>query len=401
MQTRIACIAAIYDKTLRLKSTSDSSSGNTINLATNDVDRFLNASAFGPYIVWGPLMLLLILVIGWLVIGWSFAVGIAVMIFGIAPLQLNLSKKFGGLRSKTARASDARVNAMSQAIEGIRVVKMMGYENIFQERITSCRKDEVDAIKRVYRYKAMSEALFFVTNIVVSVVIFLVTVGSGGTLSLVNVYTTLALVNTAQFEIALFSRAVAGLSECAVSVKRIQAFLESPEQVIQNVHDTFDIDSQIQIRVSNVTCHWNNTCVDLVPAIDENIVSENVALHNINIEFQKGELTCIIGEVGSGKSAFLSMLAGELQPSSGMVRFRADSTIAYASQEPFIIDASIRDNILFGKQFDACFYERVITACGLNADFAQLRDGEFSIAGDRGASLSGGQKARIGLARAF
>lgn len=98
-------------------------------------------------------MLLLILTIGWLVIGWYFAVGIALMIFGIAPLQLNLSKKFGGLRSKTARASDARVNATSQAIEGIRVVKMMGYENIFQERITSCRKDEIEAMKRVNWYK--------------------------------------------------------------------------------------------------------------------------------------------------------------------------------------------------------------------------------------------------------
>ena len=88
-------------------------------------------------------------------------------------------------------------------------------------------------------------------------------------------------------EIALFSRAVAGLSECAVSVKRIQAFLESPERVIQNVNDNINDDSLIS--VSNATCHW----------IDDSNESADVALHNINIEFQKGELTCIIGEVGS------------------------------------------------------------------------------------------------------
>lgn len=153
MELRIACIAAIYDKSLRLESTTTESSGKMVNLATNDVERFLLASAFAPYVIWGPLMLVLILVVGWLVIGSSFAVGISFMAFCLAPLQIKLSKKFGGLRSTVAKATDARVNAISQALQGIRVVKMLGYENIVQKRITALRAKEIAVIMRINWYK--------------------------------------------------------------------------------------------------------------------------------------------------------------------------------------------------------------------------------------------------------
>jgi ATP-binding cassette subfamily C (CFTR/MRP) protein 4 len=157
MQYRIATIAAIYDKTLRLNSTSSSyNSGTMTNLASNDVDRFLTAAAFGPYLIWGPILMLVIPVVGSFVISWSFAVGIAFLVFVIVPVQLKWSKKLGRMRSKTAQYTDERMAHVSQALTGIRVAKMMGWEENFEQRITSCRKNEVDWIKGANRYRVSS-----------------------------------------------------------------------------------------------------------------------------------------------------------------------------------------------------------------------------------------------------
>lgn len=95
------------------------------------------------------------------------------------------------------------------------------------------------------------------------------------------------------------------------------------------------------------------------------------------------------------------MLAGELPPSSGTLKRKQGSTIAYAPQDPWIMDGTVRENILLGKPYDSDFYSSIVNACGLNVDFAQLRDGEDTIVGDRGVQLSGGQRARLALARAF
>ncbi len=127
-----------------------------------------------------------------------------------------------------------------------------------------------------------------------------------------------------------------------------------------------------------------------------------VALDNINLRFDAGTLTCVIGPIGSGKSALLQMLAGEITLSSGLIKMRAGSTVAYASQEPFLMQGSVRENILFGRLYDDLTYQTVTHACGLDKDFAQLCDGDATIVGgDRGVQLSGGQRARVALARAF
>lgn len=95
------------------------------------------------------------------------------------------------------------------------------------------------------------------------------------------------------------------------------------------------------------------------------------------------------------------MLAGELEVRAGILKIKQGSTLAYSPQDPWIMDGTVRENILLGKAFDTDFYNQCINSCGLNIDFSQLRDGEDTIVGDRGVQLSGGQRARIALARAF
>jgi ATP-binding cassette subfamily C (CFTR/MRP) protein 4 len=430
MQYRISSIAAIYDKSLRLNSTSNvlqsspsnskgsmksdnksstkasATSGQIVNIATNDVERFLMATLFGSYLFWAPVQSLVIFALGWWVIGWSFAAGFGVLILFFVPLQLWLSKRFATMRSKIASITDRRVTLVSQAVSGVRVMKMQGWEDNFESRIAVIRKAECEQIEKVNSYRALNEAIFFVSNVATSVIIFLIHVGSGGALSPRNVFTTMVLVNIAQMEITKhLSLAVMGASECWVSVSRIQRFIQTPE--LEAIIDEFipdENDDKRAIIAKNVTCHWNRVRFSEsknAEKVNEDFTGLIVALNEVDLEFRMGQLTCIIGAVGSGKSAFVSMLAGELPLSRGTLKRRAGCTMAYAPQDPWIMDGTVKENILLGLPYEAEFYSEVINACGLNVDFAQLRRGEETIVGDRGVQLSGGQRARIALARAF
>jgi ATP-binding cassette subfamily C (CFTR/MRP) protein 4 len=121
---------------------------------------------------------------------------------------------------------------------------------------------------------------------------------------------------------------------------------------------------------------------------------------DISLNFESGKLYCVIGKIGSAKSSLLQVLSGELPLTSGTIH-RGSSAISYAAQEAWIMDGTIRDNIVMGLAFDQEWYDVVVDACALRHDLAQFLNGDETLVGDRGVQCSGGQKARIGLARAF
>lgn len=116
-------------------------------------------------------------------------------------------------------------------------------------------------------------------------------------------------------------------------------------------------------------------------------------LNNIDVDFPKGKLIGIVGPVGSGKSSFLQALLRELPLETGLIS--VNGSISYACQEPWVFAGSVRQNILFGQEMERDRYDAVIRTCALLKDFDQLENGDRTIIGERGASLSGGQKARI------
>lgn len=421
MQLRIACVAAIFAKSLRLKSIGGidkASSGKIMNLASNDVERFLVTALFISYAFWAPVQSIAVLVVGLLLLGPAFAAGFGLLICFFVPLQVFLSNRFATFRSKVAAITDARVTLVSQAVAGARVMKMSGWEWQFNERIAEIRRTEVKQIGKANRMKALNEAVFFATNVVIAIVVFLVHVAIGGELTPRNVFTTLSLINVLQIEMTKHvSIAVMSTSECYVSVSRIQKFLEAPEL---NSCDkpipaakSQNTSSETAVLLSNVTCFWSGKggnvggCDDQSSNESNNTIidananhSDAIALDAIDLELRMNQLTCIIGLVGSGKSALIQVLAGELPTSSGKLD-RFYSSLAYASQDPWIMDGTVRENILLGLPFKKNWYNKVVVACGLVVDFEQFRDGDATIVGDRGVQCSGGQRARIGLARAL
>lgn len=149
--------------------------------------------------------------------------------------------------------------------------------------------------------------------------------------------------------------------------------------------NSIDLDDNISVKINNITAKWCST------------LSDNT-LENINLNLERGKLYAVIGMVGSGKSSFLSSILGEISMIEGNVCVRG--SVSYVDQEAWVFGASVRQNIIFGEPFDRQRYQRVVKACSLFKDFAQFPEGDYTIVGERGSSLSGGQKARINLARA-
>jgi ATP-binding cassette, subfamily C (CFTR/MRP), member 4 len=416
MQMRVSCIAAIYDKSLRLSSIHQDSSasyGRIMNLASNDVERFLMAALFVNYLFWAPIQSIAILAVGYTLVGNAFAAGFALLILVFIPLQLYLGGMFAHYRSKIATLTDKRVTFVSQAVRGARVMKMSGYEDRFLDRIMQYRRNEVAKIAQANTLKSWNEALFFATNVVISLVIFLVHVYTGNTLNQGDVFTCFTLINILQLEMTKHaSLAVMATSEVYVSIGRIQQFLEFPE--LERSADDSDegtLDGDVAIALQNVKCYWNEVKSNKAGSNSETVdlsVADSAAttpglftaLHNVSVEFRRGELTAIIGAVGCGKSALLQAIVKELPVSSGTI-MRRYSSLAYAAQDPWIMDGTVKENILMGLELDEVWYDQVVTACGLVLDFQQLSQGDQTLLGDRGVQCSGGQRARIGLARAI
>jgi ATP-binding cassette subfamily C (CFTR/MRP) protein 1 len=180
---------------------------------------------------------------------------------------------------------------------------------------------------------------------------------------------------------------ITSIIEASVAVNRLTSFLTAeelqPDAVI--VKGAIEEDGEESLSIRDGTFSWDRHA-------DRNV------LEDINFTANKGELTCIVGRVGAGKSSFLQVLLGDLWKVKGRVIVHGQT--AYVAQQPWIMNASVKENILFGHRYDPNFYEKTVKACALTEDFAQLPDGDETEVGERGISLSGGQKARLTLARA-
>ncbi len=422
MQYRLSAVAAIYEKSLQLPSLSSSESKVSIlNLASNDVDRFLLASLFAGHLFWAPLQSLAILATGVALMGVAFLAGFVLLLVVFVPLQFYLSRRFASLRQHIAGFTDLRVHQVKNALKGIRVIKWQAMEYAWQKRIQATRAQEMEKIIHANHLKAWNEALFFVTNIVVAMTIFFVhVILLGKTLEPGHVFTVYSLMNILQLEMTKHvSLGVMGVSELSVSLTRLQAFFELPEwsssaQAVPNREKDDDDgvgngnsdaklinstnQSSLVMSLRNVTCHWNHNFSNGLTSGDP-----VVALHNITLDFPADSLTVILGAVGAGKSALLQCLIQELPVANGTFRRHQqhDLTMAYAAQDPWMMDGTVRDNVCMGLPYDHDFYEEIMTACALQEDLRQWPKGDSTWVGDRGVQCSGGQRARISLARAL
>ncbi|XP_068628985.1 ATP-binding cassette subfamily C member 4-like [Battus philenor] len=411
MRVRIACCSIVYRKILKLnrRALGKTEPGQVINLMSNDVNRFDLAAVFLNYIWVMPIVVPVVSYLVWQHVGWATLAALAVIFVQTVVVQAYLSNLQGKYRGKIAQRTDERVKVMSELVNGVQVIKMYAWEKPFEKLVDKLRRMEVSFILKTSLIKGFSTALSVFTERFILFAAIVAFVVMGGdvraeiTFSLVQYFNLLQLACNIFFPLALSL-----LAESMVSVRRLEEFLLLPElesikakeiySLALNSHGfiTNGVDKEKQIEkeksqptgltLANVSASWQ-----------ENPIVET--LRNITLSIKHGEFLGVAGLVGSGKSSLLQLILGELEPSHGTVSL-GGGRISYASQEPWLFVASVRQNILFGLPYDRVRYKKVVTACALVRDFELLPAGDATLVGERGISLSGGQRARIGLARA-
>lgn len=385
MRIRVAMCHMIYRKALRLSNSAmgKTTTGQIVNLLSNDVNKFDQVTIFLHFLWAGPLQAIAVTVLLWMEIGISCLAGMAVLVI-LLPLQSCIGKLFSSLRSKTAAFTDARIRTMNEVITGMRIIKMYAWEKSFADLITNLRKKEISKVLGSSYLRGMNMASFFIANKVILFVTFTTYVLLGNKITASHVFVAMTLYGAVRLTVTLFfPSAIERVSEAVVSVRRIKNFLlldELPERKAQEPSDGKAI-----IHVQDFTAFWDK-------ALD------TPTLQGLSFTARPGELLAVVGPVGAGKSSLLSAVLGELPPTSGLVSVHG--RIAYVSQQPWVFSGTVRSNILFGRKYEKERYEKVIKACALKKDLQLLEDGDLTVIGDRGATLSGGQKARVNLARA-
>uniref|UniRef100_A0A8C9CP31 ATP binding cassette subfamily C member 4 (PEL blood group) n=1 Tax=Phocoena sinus TaxID=42100 RepID=A0A8C9CP31_PHOSS len=357
--------------------------GQIVNLLSNDVNRFDQVTIFLHFLWAGPLQAIIVTILLWMEIGISCLAGMAVLII-LLPLQSCIGKLFSSLRSKTAAFTDTRIRTMNEVITGIRIIKMYGWEKSFADLITSLRRKEISKILRSSYLRGMNLASFFVASKIIVFVTFTTYVTLGNVITASRVFVAVTLYGAVRLTVTLFfPSAVEKVSEAVVSIRRIKNFLLLDE--ITQCSPQLPSDGKMIVDVQELTASWDKA-------------SETPTLQGLSFTVRPGELLAVVGPVGAGKSSLLSAVLGELPPSQGLVSVHG--RIAYVSQQPWVFSGTLRSNILFGKKYEKERYEKVIKACALKKDLQLLEDGDLTVIGDRGTTLSGGQKARVNLARA-
>ncbi|XP_022822041.1 multidrug resistance-associated protein 4-like isoform X2 [Spodoptera litura] len=443
MKVRIAACSLIYRKVMRMSSgaLAQTTAGQVVNLLSNDVNRFDYAFIYTHFIWILPLQVVVVCYLIYLKIGYAAIVGVIGIVLQTIPVQSYMSKLAARLRMRTACKTDERVRIMDEIISGMQVIKMYAWEKPFEQVVALARKNEIKCItsasylRGVYlSFMVFTERLtLYITLLSYSLFGFQVTADIA--FPLAQMFNILQLTLAVQMPTCLSM-----IMESYTSVLRIEALLSLDEREdLRSVPDV-DIAKLVQM-VDNRKKNHNLSEVDLRPntfkKIDEEgiynpgfecnekgllnstlcpmpvnpdvgIMIQNVSaswtddgpvtLNQLNITVPKGKLCAIIGSVGSGKSSVLQLLLNELRSTNGKIYI--SGPVSYASQEPWLFVATVRQNILFGLPYNSKKYKEVVRVCALQKDFQQFPHGDQTLVGERGASLSGGQRARINLARA-
>uniref|UniRef100_A0A4W5MXK6 ATP-binding cassette, sub-family C (CFTR/MRP), member 4 n=1 Tax=Hucho hucho TaxID=62062 RepID=A0A4W5MXK6_9TELE len=346
--------------------------GQIVNLLSNDVNMFNEVTTNLHYLWIAPLQAVVVIILLWYEIGPSCLAGVAVLVF-LMPLQTMFGKLFGSLRSKTAVLTDNRIRTMNEVVSGIRVIKMYAWEKPFSALVNEVRREEISKIMSSSYLRGLNMVSFFAASKIIVFITFTVYVLLGNTISASRVFVAVSLYGAIKITVTLFfPQAIEKVFETIISIGRIKVLSRSSgTKCFMYGYEMSFLSPQ---------------CLDAP------------SLQNLSLTVKSEQLVAVIGPVGSGKSSLLSAILGELPHNKGVLRVKGQLT--YASQQPWVFPGTIRSNILFGKELHPQKYEKVLRACALKRDMELLPDGDLTVIGDRGATLSGGQKARVNLARA-
>ncbi|KAI8911120.1 P-loop containing nucleoside triphosphate hydrolase protein [Gorgonomyces haynaldii] len=391
MRIRSSVATAVYRKSLRLSNQArqQSTVGEITNLMSVDASRLGDLMTY-VHILWsGPFQITLAIYFLYEALGVAIFGGVGVMILMI-PVNGYLATKARALNKKQMGNKDSRTKLMDELLNGIKVIKLYAWEKAFKQKINKVREMELKTLKSIGYLSAAQSFTWSCTPFLVSFTSFAIySLLNPEPLTSTKVFVALSLFNLLQFPLTVFPNVISATVEASVSFSRLYKFLLSEE-----------LDEDAVEKVLAPPFRDPSTPLERV-VVEKGVFGwskEQPAIQGLNLSCKDGCLVGIVGTVGSGKSTLLSAILGDTNKFEGNVLVRG--SMAYVPQTAWIMNASVRDNITFGRPYDAKFYKETIEACGLAPDLEILPNGDATEIGERGINLSGGQKQRISIARA-
>uniref|UniRef100_A0A8C6UTE3 Multidrug resistance-associated protein 1 n=1 Tax=Neogobius melanostomus TaxID=47308 RepID=A0A8C6UTE3_9GOBI len=389
MRVRSAIIGAVYRKALVISNAARRSStvGEIVNLMSVDAQRFMDLSAYINMIWSAPLQVVLALYFLWETLGPSVLAGVAVMLL-MVPVNAFIAMKTKTYQVAQMKSKDGRIKLMNEMLNGIKVLKLYAWELAFQDKVSEIRQSELRVLKKAAYLGAMSTFTWICAPFLVALSTFAVyvLVDERNILDAQKAFVSLALFNILRFPLNMLPMVISSLVQASVSLKRLRTFLSHEELQEDSVDRSAVLGSPDGISITDGAFSWSRSEAPTLKSL-------------LNVQIPEGSLVAVVGLVGSGKSSLLSALLGEMDKIEGTASVKG--SVAYVSQQAWIQNSTLKENIVFGQELNDPWYQQVVEACALRPDMEILPAGDDTEIGEKGVNLSGGQKQRVSLARAI
>ncbi|KAH3675689.1 hypothetical protein WICPIJ_009312, partial [Wickerhamomyces pijperi] len=410
--------------------------GKVTSILATDLSRIDLAIGFQPFAITFIIPVIICIALLIVNIGPAALVGIAIFVISIAVIGGG-SKRLLLMRRGANQYTDARVGLMREVLNSMKIIKFYSWEDAYKKNVVSQRTKETGIILKMQSIRNFLMAFAISLPSIISMVSFLVLYGiKGRTTNPADIFSSLSLFGSLSQQVMMLPMALATGADAMIGIGRVREYLQTPDldedEGVPDNYNNENLPKDISIRVEDASFEWeqfhdgDESTEDVAEAEEEaeeektknrdkttssistnsdenshathtNINNGFQGFHNINFEIKKGEFVIITGPIGSGKSSLLTALSGFMKKTNGS--FSINGSLLLCGQ-PWVQNATFRENILFGLPMDEARYKQVIEVCALTDDIKLLPGGHDSEIGERGINLSGGQKARINLARA-
>ncbi|KAF9613747.1 hypothetical protein IFM89_010477 [Coptis chinensis] len=388
LKLRASIMTVIYRKCLcvSLADRSNFSEGEIQTFMSIDAERTVNLCN-SLHDMWSlPLQIGVALYLLYTQVKFAFVSGITITVI-LIPVNRWLSKLIARATEEMMTQKDERIRRAGELLTHIRTLKMYGWELLFANRLRDTRSLEVKYLSTRKYLDAWCVFFWATTPTLFSLFTFGLFTLTGHTLNAATVFTCLALFNTLISPLNSFPWVINGLIDATISTRRLSTFLTCSEHDSKEVHTAPLSSPYVSEFLAESVQHMAVVARDISSSWSTSIKEQSSVLHHITLDLPKGFLITVIGEVGAGKSSLLNSILGEMRLIQGSIY--SQGSVAYVPQVPWILSGSIRDNILFGKNYDAKRYTEVVHACELDFDISLMVGGDLAYIGEKGLNLSG------------
>ncbi|KAF8946123.1 Multidrug resistance-associated protein 1 [Haplosporangium gracile] len=386
IQVKASISVLIYRKALVLARIRGGA-GEIINIISTDVARIVDAVT-NFHFLWSAMVeTILILALAFPTVGWAAALTAVILVLVVLPVQIYLGRLTSNIQIEQTAVTTERVHLMSEILTAIKLIKFYAWEAPFQEQVNQVRARELALFKKNLQVKAINMAVVFALPVIVAVSSLAVYNSKrSGPIDSSVVFTALSIFNTLRYPFLMLPIAVKSTSGARLALRRLDDFLTQPEvEPLEEYSVSEGGDTAIELVDGEFT--WDG---------DDN----GPALQGVNLKVKRGEVVAIVGDVGSGKSSFVAALLGQIRQTGSGPKLKLYGKSSYVPQEAWLNNLTLRENIVFGKDFEEERYNITVKVCALERDLTLLAHGDQTEIAERGTNLSGGQKQRVSLARA-